>query len=396
MTFEQILELTSSFSFVPVTCLQEEQDIFHFPDMPFLQTLSTLVLSQVKLTDQDVQCVFTDELLCFGIIKSKVNDALILLGPITSIPCDNQRAQQILRRYGLPSTRVGDVLSYFSDTPKYSLIKFANLLIYIHYVINRETCDLKDLLPSIYYVEEDSNPLPDQLTGPASPDSNVFHNSQTFERKLYSLIKLGKLNELNEFTSQVSYSGNEGILAMDMLRNYKNLIICSISLAARAAVEGGMDYESAMRQADYFMQKVELAPDLKNLSTLHNTMLRTYTRLVAVRKIGNPESTTAIKIYNFVEQNIHSRIRVQDIADALGLNRSYLCTQFKKETGLTLHDFISKARVDQAKLLLTTTDNSCINIASTLDFSSQSHFQAIRSEERRGGKECIYRLSPFN
>jgi len=304
----------------------------------------------------------------------KEDHSTVLLGPITSIPCDNQRAQQILRRYGLPSTLAGELLSYFGDTPKYSLLKFANLLIYANFVINQETIDSMELLPDDFREAKTDNHNPVRQVTVA--DVDIFHNSQAFEKKLYAMVKYGKTSEIDEGFNQIGFSGNTGILASDMLRNYKNLIICSIAMAARAAVEGGLDYETALRQADAFLQKAEMAPDLKHLSSLHHNMLRSFTRQVAARKIGNPESTTAVKIYNYVEQHIHTRIRVQQIADAMGLNRSYLCTQFKKETGMNLHDFISKAKVDQAKLLLTTTNNPSISIASALDFSSQSHFQS--------------------
>lgn len=374
MTLEQNLENFSTFSYVPVTYLKDEQDIYHFPELELLPKLTTLVLSQVTMSDCEVQCIFTDELLCFGIIKVAEDNGLILFGPVTSLPCDNSRAQQILRRYGLPSTQTSGLLSYFGDTPKYSLLKFAKLLIYAQYIFNRKTIDIVQLLSDEYHEDTIVSRQTDKQ--PVMVDTNVYHDSQMAERKLFAAVKYGNLDKLNELLGQNVNTGNTGILASDNLRNFKNLVICSTTLASRAAVQGGLDYETAMRQADAFMQKVELAPDLKYLLTINHSMLRTYTRLVATRKIGNPDSTTATKIYNYVEQHIDTRIRVQQIADSLGLNRSYLCTQFKKETGMNLHDFISKAKVDQAKMLLTTTDNTCISIASTLDFSSQSHFQS--------------------
>ncbi|HAL74727.1 MAG TPA: hypothetical protein DCM45_06525 [Clostridiales bacterium] len=381
MELEQIVSQFSAFCYVPVTCYRQDQVFFQTPDLAFLHQLTSRIVAQIDPGAQAVQCLFTDELLCIGVLAIAGSDDWLLLGPITSMPCDNLRAQRILRRYGLPSTLTGELLSYFSDTPKYALHKFATLLIVAHYLFNRQTINTMDILPAIYH-----DTLPDVSELPVNPLPNIqknidkadiFHNSQTFERRLFALVRYGKIAELNSFFSQIADSGNIGALAPDMLRNYKNMVISSIALASRAAVEGGLDYETAMRQADVFIQKVEMAPDISYLPGLNHQMLRTYTRMVADRKIGSPDSMTAVKIYNYVEQNVTQKLTTTQIAEVLGLSRSYLSSQFKKETGMNLSDFINKVKIDQAKVLLSTTRESSASIADQLAFASQSHFLTI-------------------
>lgn len=374
MNIIQILEHLSNFSYVPVTYFKNGQNLFHFPDLPYLEKLTALVPEKLLTSEKNADCLLTDELMCIGIIKTGAEDSYVILGPISALPCDNRRAQQILKKYGLPTTQTGDLLSYFGDTPNYSLSKFANLVIFANYVLNRETIDILDLLPDEYHANDvEPQPIQQHIVS----DMDVFHSGLSFEKQLYSYIKYGKQAELADFISHFTFSGNEGLLANDIFRHRKNMIICSTTMASRAALDGGLDYESAMRYADFFMQKVEMAPDTKYLAQLHHNMLKTYARLVSVRKLGNPNSATAAKVYNYVEQHINVRIHAEEIAQALGISRSYLCLQFKKETGMNLNDFISKAKIDEAKRMLTTTDNSAVSIASLLDFSSQSYFQAI-------------------
>jgi len=125
------------------------------------------------------------------------------------------------------------------------------------------------------------------------------------------------------------------------------------------------------------MQKVEMATDVETLAVIHNTMLRTFTKKVADRKIGNPNSAISSKVQRYIEQNINHKIDEGEIAKALGISRSYLCVQFKKETGKNLNGFIQEIKIDEAKMLLSTSNKSAVSISTILDFSSQSYFQNI-------------------
>ena len=56
------------------------------------------------------------------------------------------------------------------------------------------------------------------------------------------------------------------------------------------------------------------------------------------------------------------------------ISRTHLAAKFKKETGMTLTDFILKEKIEEAKRLLRYSDRSLALIAEYLGFSSQSHF----------------------
>ncbi|HAL74693.1 MAG TPA: hypothetical protein DCM45_06355 [Clostridiales bacterium] len=375
MNIEQILTHLAHATYVPFTLIRDDRETFHSPELTYLPNLTALIHAHALPLEKDVILAFTEELLCIGFIRIKNTSELVIMGPVSSIPCNNRRAQQILRRYGIPSTQAGDLLGYFSNTPKLSLLKFANLLIFANYILNQETLEIMDLLPDEYHLEKTDDTIPAEQS--AFSEDDLIHDSQEFEKKLYSLVKYGNTKELNDLFDAMPFSGNVGVLANDLLRNAKNLIICSITMTSRAAVEGGLDYESSLRHADAYLQKVEMAPDVASVYALHQNMLKTFTSLVAKRRIGNPDSPTAVKIYNYVEQHLYRKINEQEIADALGLSRPYLCTQFKRETGMNLNDFITRVKIDEARSLLTTTNKSASEIATMLDFSSQSYFQAV-------------------
>ena len=59
------------------------------------------------------------------------------------------------------------------------------------------------------------------------------------------------------------------------------------------------------------------------------------------------------------------------------MSRRYLSTKFKKETGMTLSQYIQEQKIGKAKSLLKSTDRSILEIATYLGFSSQGYFQNV-------------------
>ena len=64
------------------------------------------------------------------------------------------------------------------------------------------------------------------------------------------------------------------------------------------------------------------------------------------------------EVINYYLQNIDKKIKVTDISDYLGLNRSYLTRLFKQQVGYSLKDYIIFLKMDEAKRLLKETSLS--------------------------------------
>ncbi|MBQ2841018.1 MAG: AraC family transcriptional regulator [Oscillospiraceae bacterium] len=86
-------------------------------------------------------------------------------------------------------------------------------------------------------------------------------------------------------------------------------------------------------------------------------------------------STTVFsKISEWVRMNIRQNMKVRDIAEMFGYNKTYISRLFKKHSGLTLKDYIDKERINCAKELLLTTDTSVKDIAYELGFGDENLF----------------------
>ena len=103
-------------------------------------------------------------------------------------------------------------------------------------------------------------------------------------------------------------------------------------------------------------------------------MVLDYTRRVERVRLGKNPSKLLMQITNYVQNNLSKPLGVDELAKALFISRTHLAAKFKKETGMTLTDFILREKVEEAKRLLRYSDKSLSLIADYLGFSSQSHF----------------------
>lgn len=377
MEILQILQSFSSVANIPVTYFQRGEPTFRTPEFQYLPALTAAELpGLLRGCGEGVHtaCVFTQELLCLGLVRVAGGETdYALFGPVSAIVCDNRRAQRILKRYGLPTTEAGLLLNFLKQTANCTLLRFADFLRLVNYTVNQETVELSQLLPEDYRLEEELVAGP----SPRPALANTPHDAASYEREMYALLRFGRYPEMVNFLQNTTFTGSQGSLADNMLRHQKNMVLASATLASRYAVSGGLDYDTSMTLADYYIQRAEMAPDRNTLMVLHKNMLKTYTRMVAEKRSNNAESALVNKVRIYVEGHLTEKISGQSLAAALGLNRAYLSAQFKRETGIGLNEYVHRMKIDEASRLLVVTDMSIAAVSTRLGFSSQSYFQSI-------------------
>ena len=372
MTTIQILSHLSDISGIPATLFQNGEEPFHVPELPYLDKLVRHIPSALQSGQENASCLFTEDHLGYGHVRINSRGDHVLFGPVATFAFQNETVQQMLKTLGLPTTETGRMLGYLNSLPICSLQKFTNFILFANYVLNGETLPIQRLLPTDFVYVEDLG-----AATPFEQDTRTIHDAKAYEDRLFSLIRLGRYEEMQVFLRQSTFTGNTGALAGSQMRHYRNLIISSVAICARSAVDGGLDYETAMRIADTVIQKAELAPDVKSLYKLHKNMLLTYTRKVAESKLNHANSALSAKVEAFISRHLQEEITGSGIAEALCLSRAYLSHQFRKETGITLMDFINDLKIEEARRLLSTTDLPISEIAGLLAYSSQSYFQTV-------------------
>lgn len=209
--------------------------------------------------------------------------------------------------------------------------------------------------------------------GITAKSETSHHHSIVFENQLFSLISEGNENKLLQMI-KTPPDGVYGLLDKEHpLRSIKNDCICIITLAARAAITGGIDSETAFSLSDEAIQSLEKQKDIDSLYRLIEQTLRTYARMVEDTRRLN-YSFRINRCRNYIINHVYDKLSVSEIAAYFSLTPEYLSEQFKKETGVRLIDFIQKTRAQEAKKLLLYTEKPILEIASMLNYHDQSHF----------------------
>lgn len=132
--------------------------------------------------------------------------------------------------------------------------------------------------------------------------------------------------------------------------------------------------ETAYSLSDYYIQKVEMADSLSNIYELSQDMYDTF--IHAVHKIlhQTPYSQPIQFAMENIHKHIYDEIDIDALAKELGYNTYYMTKLFKKETGMSMKEYILKERIENAKILLETTSLDINEVSDYLSFHSPSYF----------------------
>lgn len=209
-------------------------------------------------------------------------------------------------------------------------------------------------------------------------ENERLHNPYDQEVRLLDSISSGDLDSLNKCwreEDQKSY----GTLSPQPMRNVKNLCIATITLASRAAIRGGISPEISFSLCDSYIQRLENCTESMTCAALAHEAQKHYTQLVSNLHYGTKAATQLRptphlnRCKDYIYAHLHERINIQNIADSVHLNATYLCDLFKKYEGCTIHQFILTEKIALVKNLLKYSTYTYSEIATYLGFASQSH-----------------------
>lgn len=79
----------------------------------------------------------------------------------------------------------------------------------------------------------------------------------------------------------------------------------------------------------------------------------------------------------YISSNYNKRIKITELADYIGVNRSYLTSSFKKNVGCSPQQYLVNLRMEKAKSMLKKTDMQIKAIADAVGYSDQLAFSRI-------------------
>lgn len=97
--------------------------------------------------------------------------------------------------------------------------------------------------------------------------------------------------------------------------------------------------------------------------------------------LGSSSRQWVSAVITLIQDNYGENLRVDNIADTLHLNRSYLSALFKQETGISIKQYLSSYRIEAAKNKLLKTGRSITEISYQCGFKDPLYFSRIFKEK---------------
>lgn len=247
-------------------------------------------------------------------------------------------------------------------TSQYTI--FSRNLRMLHYCVTEERIDISDVFV-------DDMQMPPTETGQLPKDR---HRVYAAEQAMLHMVRLGDLNYKEALNNSMMISNGVAVQTGEPLKSAVISTVVFCSIVCRAAIEGGLSPEEGYSVGDAYIQSAADARTMDELSAICMNMYDDFVHRVH-RMRENPSYSKVIqRCCDYIDMNLNRNIRAKELAQLVGYTDAYLTRRFREETGFGISDYLKAARIERAKLLLSTTDDSIQEISDGLGFTTRNYF----------------------
>lgn len=326
--------------------------------------------------------IFCHEIgLCWIAGKEMAGDELVqvyVFGPFYANSCDPYFLESVFQNVLEQSESeesAQELNQLLAGLPAVSSILYLQYGVLLHYCLTQQHIGVSDL----------------QLVSTSSLDTANFSHLESHrvkdrlplyraERALLDLLREGDM-DFSEAQANAAavvriphYTDND-------LKNRKIYAIIFISQCSRAAIEGGLSVSLGYSLGDAYIKSALMAHSARELDEVSRQMYKDFVQRVRSCQVNKSYSPMVQSCCDFIRLHFAEPITIETLADRLGYAKYYLSTCFKKETGVSVNSYIKFARIERAKMLLSTTALSIEEIALKVGFASRIFFDRVFREE---------------
>ncbi len=208
----------------------------------------------------------------------------------------------------------------------------------------------------------------------------LSHLAYEREMAFFQSVQMGDAAAVERLWKPLD-SQSLGTLSENTLRNLKYHFIITVALLTRYCIEAGMEMEEAFNLSDIYIRNADRCQEEEDICLLHREIIDDFTQRMQVIHKKSLYPKPILIALDYIYDNLHTKITLQDLAEATQLSPSHLSKLFHKEMDLTISSYIRKKRIEAAENMLKFSDYTGSEIANYLCFSSESHFiQCFKQE----------------
>ena len=241
-----------------------------------------------------------------------LENAKIVAGPVSTEKHIKDSEHYLMQHHHI-SDETGFRLSFCE------LKVFVSGILMLYHMITGKELTINDLWQKNGIRETDIIEVKGQISSVIfeHQEQELPHNPYDQEVRELDSIRHGDVEMLNRSLAE-TYRGEVGQLAKNQVRQAKNIAICVIALASRAAISGGMIPEEAFSIVDGYIMKIE---DMNNAVKIDSMMRQAeYEFAECVAEIHKNQQKNELVEWtkNYIYQNLHSDIVIGEIGQKIG------------------------------------------------------------------------------
>ena len=206
-------------------------------------------------------------------------------------------------------------------------------------------------------------------------DIRILEARYDAERRLMYAVSHGQMHQAQLMISHAHESILEHRVS-DTMRSLRNYGIVLNTLLRKAAEQGSVHPVHIDRLSSSMARKLETVRTAADIFQLFSTMVHKYCLLVKNHSMQQYSQLVQHVILR-IETDLVADLSLKAHAEYLNVNASYLSNLFKKETGITLTEYVNRTRIDHAIFLLNTTDMQIQNIAQSCGVPDVNYFTKL-------------------
>ena len=171
-----------------------------------------------------------------------------------------------------------------------------------------------------------------------------------YEEQILALVQSGNTEQLRESLAELSNSVIPDN-AESPLRSEKNYTIIILEKLSSLAIQSGYDISDTYRLRNFYIRLIEEKETLIDVLYVRDSAIIHFTELM--HHFVNKDFSPLVKsVMQHIGLNLYTALKVSDISKSFFVSEATLSSRFKKETGLSVIEYIHKRKISEAKLLL--------------------------------------------
>ena len=364
---------------IPVRLYYQNQKIYFYT--PVNIEIDPVILCEKEIVQktEEISYYVYQDYWYYGIVSHGAYQ--FVTGPVSELKLSDSTIKKLGFLLEIPADNLALFISEIKALSGIHLDTLIQAIILYNFTVNRTMYDISDIRIKSTEQKNISSGIKENEI---SEDMSKFYinHARTFsiEKDIIKKIMNGDVAGLIDGAIKIP-AVSAGTLAPHLIRHQKNFFIKLETVVVRAAIDAGLDIDEAFSLEEVYIQKCESLNNIDKIKNLQYHMILDYAdRVQKLHAYNKNNSKLVNEVAKYIRNHISEAIKTSDIAEYFGKSRGTISTEFKKNTGMNLSDFIQLKKIQKAQELLCETEKSFVSISNYLGFSSQSHFCRVFKE----------------